>query len=979
MIRRNHHEAETGIRELQLRYVGLITGFTVVMMLALGIALTLRGRGVVVEMVRKEQLSVAQAGANAIGAFFGDIADELERVSRDQAVLSSPGIAREVLIMESGDASTFRALHVFRRNSELYASSGVKAARITEIKEDECFDTVITGGSTFCLSNAHDLDTDKPKAFAMAPVVDNLGDVKYVIVGEIGVGAGIVAETVNGIQPGKHGFAFLVDASGSLVWSGGKGDSHKVTDYASLRPVKEAREGRRGTVEYVFNRTKTLASFYPVPKTDWTLVAQRPARDASSGAGEMIVILVLFLAVGGIGSLALAVALSQNFARFIFALSGRMESVARGDLNQSIEPAVNKELMPIADTFNRMLDTIRAGKANQESSYRELLGTARFHQSLLESIRDFLVVIDSGLRVLHISGTARLFCSGASDPGARLSELGASWSQQRFIDAVREVVIQGGDKRVDGIHFMHRDGSAALFRLNIQPLTDGASGRREGALISGMEITDDARQLNEKDRSGRFYRGLVDGSPTAILLLDEDKKIEWWNAAAVEALALKEDAGGGDFAALLTPRSVSLFGETFKRTLRDGTTLPAWEMEVTDGEKTFLVETQLSRIVVPGGKTRIALYGRRMPSRRVFEKEAYEGRPALEKKIQYLRGTLDGVAEPVAMVDRRGAIVTVNSRFEDFVKQQRQTLGGKTFTDFLRDAPAAILPEAVIQSGAAVYAESRWNPGAGQDILCLVTAAPLFLDHGRIEGVVYLVREVGTAHQAEEHKLYQARTAAVRDTARHIVSRIDPSISQLQDSLLELGANIFSDANRGVWKNAAAALRTIMNSLNNLRLFATETRPRFELCRVDELLDEVVDAAVDRDMIPSGVTIEREYDEEPLEVHADSEQIKMVAWQLLVNAFQAVNGAGAIFVRAVRRDIAGRKAVLVEVWNESRAVDERDMGKVFDPFRGATEGGMGLGLSLCRRVVQNHGGRIGMERQDDFIRVSFYIPIDDRN
>ncbi|MFH1538570.1 MAG: PAS domain-containing protein [bacterium] len=964
------------MRELQLRFMAPIVGLVLLLVVVSGLVFILRSREAVVEAVREEQLAVARAGAHGVGAFVGVVANEMDRIARKDAV--QRGAAAQPLLKGEAKASAvFTGFHLFGKRGNLMATSGMPSKKAVLVPEDPCFERVLSG-SVFCLGAVRDADSDTSVAYAMSPVVDDLGETRSVFVGGVKMGPGVVADMVSGVQAGRKGFAFLVDCEGNLVWTGdtgadAAGDAQAV-DYSSLQPVLEAREGRRGSVDYRYGKTPVIASFYPVPSTEWVFVVQRPAREVSGGAGYAP--LLLFILLGALGAVVVAVALSQTFSRFVFSLAGRMDAVARGDMGQRIEADENRELAPIARSFNRMLESIRTGQQGREDSYRELLGTARFHQSLVDSIRDFFVVVDSGMRVLHLSESARGFCPPSrAAMGEQLQSLGSSWSRQKFIDAVRQVIIEGAEREIDSMGFMRGgSGEAALFRLHIQPMSASDSGRREGALISGMEITREARLFREQEHSGRFYRTLTEDLPVAIVLVDEGMKVEWWNPAAAELLGFKPDSVGAEFAGLLAARSRGLFAENFKRTLNDGTALPAWEMEVPGGERPVHIETQMARVVISGGRARIAMYMRKMPHRRRLEKEAYEGRPALEKKLQYYRGMIEGIGAPVAVVDKRGAMVAVNNHFEGLVRNTRQILMGKSFIEQFRNGPARLYPGAVIDSGAPAEGEALFGSGP-EELQLLLHAEPLRTAESGIDGVVYLVREIGGARKEQEQRIYETRTSAVRDTARHIVKRVEPAVSSLQESLHELGRNVFSAENRRVWRKAASSLRLVMNSLNNLRLFTSEPKPKYEACRIGELLDGVLMAAAEVEMIPPEVSIEREFEEDLPEVRADAEQIKMVVWQLLLNALQAVGEEGGeILIRAVARDISGDSAVLVEVWNGGEKVDEKEITRVFDPFRGSTRGGMGLGLALCRRVVQSHGGRIGLEREDEFTRVSFYLP-----
>jgi signal transduction histidine kinase len=90
------------------------------------------------------------------------------------------------------------------------------------------------------------------------------------------------------------------------------------------------------------------------------------------------------------------------------------------------------------------------------------------------------------------------------------------------------------------------------------------------------------------------------------------------------------------------------------------------------------------------------------------------------------------------------------------------------------------------------------------------------------------------------------------------------------------------------------------------------------------------------------------------EVEHDSDQIHQVLLNLLLNALQAIDLNGAITV-TVRHQ--GTKAV-VEVADNGRGIAPDHLPNIFRPFYTTKGEGTGLGLSLARRIVEDHHGRI---------------------
>jgi two-component system sensor histidine kinase HydH len=90
------------------------------------------------------------------------------------------------------------------------------------------------------------------------------------------------------------------------------------------------------------------------------------------------------------------------------------------------------------------------------------------------------------------------------------------------------------------------------------------------------------------------------------------------------------------------------------------------------------------------------------------------------------------------------------------------------------------------------------------------------------------------------------------------------------------------------------------------------------------------------------------------EIEHDSDHIHQLLLNLLLNAVQAIDGAGS-----VRVDIASQnRYARVVVSDTGRGIASSDLANIFRPFYTTKGNGTGLGLSLARRIVEEHHGTI---------------------
>ena len=104
------------------------------------------------------------------------------------------------------------------------------------------------------------------------------------------------------------------------------------------------------------------------------------------------------------------------------------------------------------------------------------------------------------------------------------------------------------------------------------------------------------------------------------------------------------------------------------------------------------------------------------------------------------------------------------------------------------------------------------------------------------------------------------------------------------------------------------------------------------------------------------IKIEIEQDSNLPEVEHDSDQIHQVVLNLLLNAVQAIDGPGTVTVKIGQRD----DCAIVSVTDTGRGMTDLQMSQIFRPFYTTRSNGTGLGLSLVRRIVEEHQGHVGV-------------------
>ena len=116
-------------------------------------------------------------------------------------------------------------------------------------------------------------------------------------------------------------------------------------------------------------------------------------------------------------------------------------------------------------------------------------------------------------------------------------------------------------------------------------------------------------------------------------------------------------------------------------------------------------------------------------------------------------------------------------------------------------------------------------------------------------------------------------------------------------------------------------------------------------------------------LVQSGIRLEVQMGEEPLLVHADSEQLNQVFVNLLLNAAEAMSAGGLVTVRLTGSEDCS--VARVEILDTGPGISPEIQGRLFEPFATTKERGTGLGLAICRRIVRDHAGQIQADNRPD--------------
>lgn len=164
----------------------------------------------------------------------------------------------------------------------------------------------------------------------------------------------------------------------------------------------------------------------------------------------------------------------------------------------------------------------------------------------------------------------------------------------------------------------------------------------------------------------------------------------------------------------------------------------------------------------------------------------------------------------------------------------------------------------------------------------------------------------------------------------------------------------------------------------------TVTVIRQETSRIDQLIQELINYAGDdgpkmartnlcalveqtckrlRPIVDAeGILLRVDVPQVAIEATVDAIQIEKALVNLCMNAIQALNGSGTMTI-TVRRLLEPKPMIQLEVVDDGPGISPSELSRIFDPFYSTKDRGVGLGLSVVQRIIDDHDGYIQVQSE----------------
>jgi signal transduction histidine kinase len=215
------------------------------------------------------------------------------------------------------------------------------------------------------------------------------------------------------------------------------------------------------------------------------------------------------------------------------------------------------------------------------------------------------------------------------------------------------------------------------------------------------------------------------------------------------------------------------------------------------------------------------------------------------------------------------------------------------------------------------------------------------------------------AHLSDERRTLEGEHArSMQELSASIAHEIRNPITAAKSLVQQMEEEPSAPENVEYARVALEELTRVERSVSHLLRFARDEEMRLSTVQLGDVVDSAVETFRDR-IARSGIRVTRRIDS-PGALQGDAEKLRRVVINLVGNALDALEEARtqapAVEV-AVGEDLAGA-SVWLRVADNGPGIEPAVRDKIFSPFYTSRANGTGLGLPICKKLVEAHGGTI---------------------
>ncbi len=329
---------------------------------------------------------------------------------------------------------------------------------------------------------------------------------------------------------------------------------------------------------------------------------------------------------------------------------------------------------------------------------------------------------------------------------------------------------------------------------------------------------------------------------------------------------------------------------------------------------------------------------------------------ALQRSEARYRSLVQTAGVLIVVLDADRSVIEWNHEAERLFGVSRDEAIGRDGFELIlppgeRDRAAAEL-ERVLGGGLSTGYENCVVTRSGELRTVLWNAKGLPDETGQVTAVISCGQDITERKRLLAELGEKETLAKLGEMAAVVAHEVKNPLAAIKGAIEVLGGRLRED--REVVGEIVGRIDELADVISDLLVFSRPPTLRLSAVPLRGLIEDAVER-IRTDPIFEKVDLSIEGDDP--RVPLDTDRIRAVVTNLLLNAAQAMQGQGAIEVRVVH----AADGVEVTVTDTGPGIPEEARPKIFEPFFTTKARGTGLGLPIARRLIEAHGGELQLE------------------
>src|SRR5712692_5445316 len=350
------------------------------------------------------------------------------------------------------------------------------------------------------------------------------------------------------------------------------------------------------------------------------------------------------------------------------------------------------------------------------------------------------------------------------------------------------------------------------------------------------------------------------------------------------------------------------------------------------------------------------------------------GRPrSTSRPSMNYESVLAGLPDAVIAVEGALHVVFWNAAAEELTGRSARRAQGRVLKEILPVVSSHVrrLTETLATGEHRSEADGVLETVDGRTVPVSIVTAPLFARDGTVEAAVGVVRDVSRIRQLEDEVRRGETLATAGRMAVGVAHEIRNPLGAIRGAVQLLARELGDDSR---WREYTDVLTKEVDRVNRIIESMLDLGRPVQLRRIPLNLHQLFERVAllhEEHARARGIAFVRRYDPSLPPILGDEDRLLQLFHNLVANAMDAMKQGGRLTLTTRvsmnplygKMDVGTGQRTMVEaqVVDEGTGIPADVRAKIFDPFFTTKERGLGLGLALCHRIVEEHQGVIHVE------------------